>query len=163
MNVLRNLAGASRRAHFIVAAALLSAAVALWSASAVNASPAAAYTHALSSGTFILPPNAKSVDWEVLNDSPSAQSIRVTVYKVLISAPKTVVVSATTATIQPNAAYHDANSVSSTGVFRLGATYEVVVELNDLHVLPVVDVWSQHFAELIPGTHIAPPQFSQIR
>ena len=153
----------SRRIHFIVVATLLTVASVLWSVSILSASSPPAYAHMLSSGTFILPPNAHSVDWVLLNDSPTPQSVRVTVYKVLIGVPKTAVGGAVATTIQPNSATHNANGVSSTGIFRFGMTYEVVVEVNDLRVLPAVDVWSQSSAQLIPGTHINPREFSQIK
>jgi hypothetical protein len=162
MDRMSYFAGVRRRVQIIAGVTLLSGASVLWSVSIVNASPQAPYSHLLSSGTFILPPNAKSVDWVVLNDSPAAQSVRVTIYKVSIGVPKTTTGPVITTTVQPSSATHNANSVSSTGIFHLGGTYEVVVELNDLRMLPAVDVWSNS-AQLIPGTHINAREFSQIR
>jgi hypothetical protein len=133
-------------------------------ASATTSSIAVAgpYGHALSSGTFALPTGAKSVDWIVLNDSPNPQQIRVTVYKVLIGTPKTVVPPGPiTSTVAPNSATHNANSVGS--VFNIGGTYEVVVETNDARVLPSVDVWSTAGAVIIPGTHLSPRDFSEVK
>ncbi len=120
------------------------------------------FAHSLSSGTFALPTGAHSVDWMVLNDSPTPQQIRVTVYRVLIGAAKTVVApGALTLTVAPNSATHNANSVGS--VFTLGSTYEVVVETNDMRVLPSVDVWSTNGAIVIPGTHLSPQDFTDVR
>lgn len=133
-------------------------------ASAATSAMAAAstYSHVLSSGTFALPTGAKSVDWMVLNDSPNPQQIRVTVYKVLIGTTKTVVPPGpTTSTVAPNSATHNANSVGT--VFTIGGTYEVVVETNDKRVLPSVDVWSTTGAVIIPGTHLSPADFSEVR
>ena len=163
MDPKRLFAGVNRRTQIIVSATFLSGAGILWSASNLRASSPPTYTHMLSSGTFILPPNTHSVDWEVLNDSPTAQSIRVTVYKVLIGQPKTIVGGSVAVTVQPNSATHDANGVGAGGLFSIGATYEVVVELSDLRVLPAVDVWSQATAQLVPGTHINPKEFSRIK
>jgi hypothetical protein len=163
MDATRYFAGVSRRVHIIVSATLLSGASILWSGSTVVAAPPPPFKHVLSSGTFILPPNAQSVDWVLLNDSPGARSVRVTVYNVLIGVPKTKVGPVVATTVAPSSATHNANSVSSTGIFKPGGMYEVVVELNDLRVLPAVDVWSENFAELIPGTHITPREFSQIK
>ena len=126
------------------------------------ATAAIPYSHAFSSGAFALPPGSKSVDWMVVNDSPTPQQIRVTVYMVLIGRPKTVLTPGPiTTTVQPNTASHNANSVGS--VFNIGGTYEVVVEANDDRVLPSVDVWSTNGAVIIPGTHLSPRDFTDVR
>lgn len=138
------------------------ASVLLGLASLTTAMAASPFSHVLSSGSFGLPSNAKSVDWMVLNNSPNPQQIRVTVYRVLIGRPKTPVPPGPiTATVPPNTATHNANSVGT--VFSVGGTYEVVVEANDNRVLPSVDVWSTNGAVIIPGTHLSPKDFSEVR
>src|SRR5438067_10842863 len=113
---------ANQRTRIIVSVAFLVGGSALWSVSTLKASSPPTYARMLSSGTFILPPNTHSVDWEVLNDSPTAQSIRVTVYKVLIGQPKTTVGGTLATTVQPNSAAHNANGVGAGGLFSIGAT-----------------------------------------
>lgn len=149
--------------HIISVVTLFSVASAVWSVSTLRASSQVVFAHVLSSGTFILPPNAHSVDWVLLNDSPGPQPVRVTVYRISIGAAKTQVGPGTATVIQRSAATHNANGVSATGIFRPGGMYEVVAEVNDLRVLPAVDVWSQGSAQLIPGTHINPKEFFEIR
>ena len=122
------------------------------------------YTNVISSGPFGLPSNARSVDWFVVNDSPDSQIVRVTVYRLGIGIAKTPVPpGALTITLLPNYSSHNANNVSATGPFRVGEMYEVVVELNDKRVLPSVDVWRLANATIIPGTHLSPQDFSDIK
>src|SRR5438045_8329289 len=135
MDTKRLFAGLNRRTQIIVSATFLSGTGILWSVSTLKASSPPTYTRMLSSGTFILPPNTHSVDWEVLNDAPTAQSIRVTVYKVLLNQPKTMVGSAIAATLQPHSAANNATGIGAGGLLTSGAAYEVVVELNDARVL----------------------------
>ncbi len=116
----------------------------------------------LSSGPFALPPNAASVDWMIVNDSTSSQSVTVTVFRLPIGSAKTAVApGALTVTIAPNAATHNANSVGTSAPFQVGQYYEVVVEGNSRNLLPSVNVWSTNGATTIPGTLI--PSGSWVR
>jgi len=118
------------------------------------------FKYTLSSGLFGLPGNAASVDWAVVNNSPSAQDIRVTVYKGAIGVAKTPVApGAITVTVQPSFVTHNANSVGPNGPFVHGFYYEVVLETNDRRVLPMVNVWSDHGNTVIPGTLITARDF----
>lgn len=122
------------------------------------------YRYVLSSGPFGLPANAHSVDWKALNDSPVSQSVRVTVYNVRIGMAKTPVVppGPRTYTLQPSFATHNANGVGAGKPFSVGGTYEVVVELNDRRVLPIVEVWSNSANTVIAGTRLSPQDFTEI-
>lgn len=121
-------------------------------------------TYVLSSGPFGLPGNARSVDWQVVNNSPDSQIVSVTVYQ--LRGPtmnKTPVAPGRlTFVVHPQRSRHNANSVGTGRPFQVGGIYEVVVELNDKRVLPSVDVWSTTTAVIIPGTHLSPQDFSDI-
>lgn len=114
----------------------------------------------LSSGLFSLPGNAASVDWAVVNNSPGAQQIRVTVYQCGSGVAKTPIAPGpVTVTVQPNFVTHNANHVSANGPFKHGFYYEVVLETNDRRVLPMVNVWSDNGGTLIPGTAVTARDF----
>ncbi len=117
-----------------------------------------AYKYVLSSGLFLLPGAAQSVDWAVLNNSPNTQSVRVTVYKCNIGTPKTAISPGPLQfAVNPGVTTHNANSVGNT--FQHGFSYEVVVETDSLEVLPTVTVWQDNNATVIPGTTILPANF----
>ncbi len=116
----------------------------------------------LSSGPFGLPEGAKSVDWVVLNDSSTEQTVKVTVFKVNTGSAKTVVVPGTiTKTLGPNESTHNANSVGS--VFSAGGYYEVVVEADSRSVLPMVTVWEANIAKPIAGSTIPSGSWQELR
>ncbi len=116
----------------------------------------------LSSGPFALPPNAVSVDWMIVNDATTSQSVTVTVFRLPIGSAKTPVPpGALTLTVASGAATHNANSVGAGAPFQVGQYYEVVVEGNSRNLLPSVNVWSTNGATTIPGTLI--PSGSWVR
>ena len=118
------------------------------------------FRYKLSSGLFLLPQNAASVDWAVVNDSKQPQTFRVTVYKGGVGMVKTETPPGPlTQTIDPNFVTHNANSVGPGDPFQIGFYYEVVVECNDRSLLPSVYVWQDHGATVIPGTTIVPGEF----
>jgi len=120
------------------------------------------FRHVLTSGLFGLPVNAQSVDWMVLNDSPSAATIRVTVFRAGVG-PKTLVPpGALTLTVNSMASTHNANFVGPGQPFQHGFYYEVVLETNDRRVLPSVHVWQDHGNTVIPGTLISPGTFVEV-
>ena len=130
-----------------------------------KASPRVAtrFRYKLSSGLFLLPQNAASVDWAVVNDSRQPQTIRVTVYKGGVGVAKTETPPGPlTVTINPDFVTHNANSVGPGQPFQMGFYYEVVVECNDRSLLPTVCVWQDHGATVIPGTTIGPGDFVPI-
>jgi|SRR5215211_2203367 len=120
------------------------------------------FRHVLTSGLFGLPANAQSVDWMVLNDSPAAETIRVTVFRAGVGAKIVVPPGPLTLTVTSMASTHNANSVGPGQPFVHGFYYEVVLEANDRRVLPSVHVWQDHGNTVIPGTLISPGTFVEI-
>lgn len=126
--------------------------------------PPGKFKHLLTSGPFQLPTAAVSVDWALINDSTTAQEYRVTVFQYSVgpNPVKTVVPpGAITDTLGSGLATHNANSVGPNMPFQLGFYYEVVVECNDLGLLPTVQVWDIS-ANTIPGTTITSGDFKEI-
>ena len=124
---------------------------------------AVTFRYKLSSGLFLLPQNAASVDWAVVNDSKQPQTFRVTVYKCGVGMVKAETPPGPlTQTIDPNFVTHNANSVGPGDPFQIGFYYEVVVECNNRSLLPSVYVWQDHGATVIPGTTIVPGDFVAI-
>ena len=122
-----------------------------------------AFKYKLSSGLFGLPGDAQSVDWALVNDSGAAQSVRVTVYQGPVGAAKTIVPPGPLAlTLNANFVTHNANSVGSGQPFQHGFYYEVVLETNDLRVLPNVTIWQDHGGTVIPGTLITAGDFVDV-
>lgn len=119
----------------------------------------------LSSGPFHLPANAKAVDWQVVNDSDTLQTVSVSVYELHIDGSPKVLLGPGTVTVSlvPGAATHNANNVAFDGVFQPGSAYEVVVETSSPDVLPAVDVWDNAGGEVIPGTNIPAGSWVRLR
>jgi len=104
------------------------------------------------------------VDWAVVNNSPTVQTFRVTVYRGNIGALKTAVPPGSLDfTLEPGFTTHNANSVCTGCPFEVGFYYEVVLETNNLEVMPTVIVWPGFFGIAIPGTTILPGNFVQIQ
>jgi len=123
--------------------------------------PAApSFRYKLSSGLFLLPQNAASVDWALVNDSKQPQAFRVTVYQGGVAMAKTETPPGPlTQTLDPNFVTHNANSVGPGQPFQMGFYYEMVLESNDRALLPTVNVWMDMGATVIPGTTIVPGDF----
>jgi hypothetical protein len=133
-------------------------------AGAQQPAPSQQYEFVLSSGLFTLPGEARSVDWAVLNNSPDSQRVRVTVYRVEMGSPKSIVWPGVLAVVvAPASTFHNSNSVGTAATMPRGSSYEVVVELNDRRVLPVVTIWSDRENTLVPGTRIGPRDFVDLR
>ena len=128
----------------------------------IRAAPSAHYRHVLTSGLFGLPANAQSVDWMVLNHAPHPQTFRITVYRAGVGPQSPVVPGALTLTLAPDEVTHNANSVGPGKPFVPGFYYEVVVETDDLRLLPSVHVWQDHVNTVIPGTLISPGTFVEV-
>ena len=131
-------------------------------ASAASPSAVQAFTIKRSSGLFSLPANAKSVDWMIVNDTTTTQTMRVTVFKCGVGAKTAVAPGPLTVTLNPNFSTHNANSVGVLQPFVPGFYYEVVVESNDRRVLPGVHVWQDNANTVIPGTLIPAADFVNI-
>jgi hypothetical protein len=127
------------------------------------APPFPIFKYKLSSGLFVLPQNAASVDWAVVNDTKVAQTFRVTVYKGGVGVGKIATAPGPlTQTIAPDFVTHNANSVGPGQPFQTGFYYEVVLESNDRALLPTVNIWQDHGGTVIPGTTIVPGDFVPI-
>ena len=109
----------------------------------------------LSTGPFGLPANAASVDWFLVNDSTTTQTVTVTVFKLSGIGPKTAVApGALTVAIGPDEVLHNANSVGLGQPFEIGFDYEVILEATNSNVLPSAVVWQDFGNTQIPGTLI---------
>ncbi len=116
--------------------------------------PAPHFRVARSTGPFLIPDTAASVDWVATNTSGRPQAIRVTVYKCALDGPRTPVAPGTLEVVlDASATTHNANSVSS-GPFQVGFYYEVVMESTSARVLPMLNIWQDNMASVIPGTTI---------
>src|SRR3954463_13223479 len=95
--------------------------------------PAPRYRHGFSSGVFGLPSNARVVDWVVLNNSTTDQTLRVTLYQADFNARKAPVdpPGPLTITLEPGVTSGRAYSVGVNGELRVGRYYELVAELDD--------------------------------
>lgn len=119
---------------------------------------------ALSSGPFLIPPNAGSVDWAVVNNDPGKQKFTVTVYRLVTGAPRVMVAPGPLRFgLYPTEATHNANSVGPGQPFEPGFAYEVILETDSLYVLPSVTAWPGHWGEAIPGTLISPGSWVRLR
>ncbi|MHB0970306.1 MAG: hypothetical protein ACYC7A_11105 [Thermoanaerobaculia bacterium] len=107
-----------------------------------------------STGPFMIPADAQSVDWTVLNASSTTQEFRVSVYRLPIGAPKVLLgPGALTLTLEPGETTHNANRVGT--IFLLGFPHEVVIESDSRDVLPMAISWSSHSGiGAIPSTLI---------
>lgn len=111
-------------------------------------------------GKFGLPAQAVSLDWTVINNSDTAQTFTVTVYRARIGMAKEVVPPGPiTATLDPGFTTHNANSVGP--AMPLGGAYEVVIE-GGPKLTPSVDVWQDMSNTVIPGTTISPGAWMRI-
>lgn len=117
----------------------------------------------LSSGAFRLPTAAQSVDWLVLNDTDSEQHVRVTVFGAAVGQRKyELPPGPREIDLLPRTLAHKANHVGSGHSLEPGIPVEVVIECNDLRVLPTVEVWEDHGSTIMPGTRIGSRDFIRI-
>jgi hypothetical protein len=115
----------------------------------IENTPRAGYKFRYTTGPFLLPKNAGSLDWILLNNDTTVQKACVTVYKCPVNAVKTPVAPGPLVlVIDPKKAYHNANT------YTVGFPYEIVLECNSQLLFPYVSVWPANFGEIIPGTGI---------
>jgi len=111
--------------------------------------PKIPYKYRYTTGLFLLPHNAGSLDWAIVNDDVTAQAVRVTVYSCPVGAPKHALPPGPlVVTVPSDQATHNANTYPNSGYF------EVVVECNSQLVFPYVSIWPANFGEVIPGCGI---------
>jgi hypothetical protein len=112
------------------------------------------YKYRYTTGPFLLPKGAGSLDWTVLNNDSTVQRVRVTVFKCPVTSPKTPVPpGALEITLGPGESSHNANT------YTVGFAYEITVECNSKLIFPYVSVWPGNFGEVIPGTGINSADF----
>ncbi len=119
--------------------------------------PVRGYSYRYTTGPFLLPQNAGSLDWGLLNNDTVQQTARVTVFKCPVGAVKTPAApGALIVTLDPGKASHNANKYSE------GFFYEVVVESNSNLVFPYVSVWPAQLGVVLPGTGINSGNFIRL-
>jgi hypothetical protein len=113
---------------------------------------------------FGLPSHASVVDWVVLNNSTTEQTLRVTLYQTDFNARKAPVdpPGPLVLTLEPGVTSGRAYSVGVSGELHVGRYYELVVETDDARLLPSVQVWDTPGATVIPGTLIPPGAFVEL-
>lgn len=112
-----------------------------------------------------MPPTAAAVDWVVLNRGIISETFQVSIFRLVIGAPKVLIPPGILSfTINSDESMHNANSVGTTGQpFTPGFSYEVVVETDNMDVLPSVHVWSGFSGDTyIASTRIGPTDFKII-
>lgn len=110
---------------------------------------AGTYAYRYTTGPFSLPPNAGSLDWVVLNNETTVQTVRVTIFKCSLVSTKTALPPGPLEiTLKPGETTHNANK------YGAGFVYEVQVECNSQLICPYVSVWPGSFGVTIPGTGI---------
>ena len=112
------------------------------------------YRYTYTTGPFSLPLSTHSIDWGVLNNTSSPQTVRVTVFKCGIGTAKTAEPPGPLElTIQPGETTHNANA--GTG----GFFYEIQVECNVRKIFPYASAWSGAIADPIPGSVVKSAEF----
>ena len=112
------------------------------------------YTYKYTTGPFMLPQNTHSLNWNLLNNSPTQQKARVTVYKCWIGASKTVEPPGPLEVIlNPGESSHNANVATG------GFCYEITIEASSRQVYPSVEAWPGSIGDVIPGTQIRAVEF----
>lgn len=116
-----------------------------------------------STGPFMIPADAQSVDWVAVNNTSTSQDIRVSVYRLSLTGTKILLMpGALSVTLGPGETTHNANSVGT--IFLLGFPHEIVIESDSLDVLPMAVSWSSHSgANPIPASMIPAADWVELR
>jgi hypothetical protein len=115
---------------------------------------AAAYTYTYTTGPIALPSNTQSLDWAVLNDDSTIQTIRVTVFKCNLGAKKTVEPPGPLeVTLDPGECTHNANAALG------GFLYEIQVKCNSQRVFPYASAWPGNIGDPLPGSVVKTAEF----
>jgi hypothetical protein len=114
------------------------------------------YKFKYTTGPFTLPQNAQSIDWDVQNNDPKPQKIRVTVFKINILDLKTVEKPGPLEfVVDPGFSINNANKADA------GLIYEIQIECNSQLIFPYACAWPGQIADPIPGTVIKSAEFIQ--
>ncbi len=112
------------------------------------------YNHVYTTGPFTLPSNTHSLDWGLLNNDTTQQTVRVTVFKCHIGAPKTAEPPGPLeVTVGPGVLTHNANAAQG------GFFYEIQVETNSRLVFPYASAWPGSIGDPIAGTVVKSAEF----
>ena len=115
------------------------------------------YAYRYTTGPFLLPQNSGSLDWVILNNDTTRQTVQVTVFKCAIGAVKTAAApGALVISLDPGMTTHNANT------YTAGFIYEIQVECNSQLIFPYVSVWPANFGVIIPGTGINSGTFVRV-
>jgi hypothetical protein len=107
-----------------------------------------------STGPFLLPQATHSIDWAILNNSPSVQKVRVTVFKCNLGTGKSAEPPGPIAvTLKPGETTHNANKASK------GFYYEIQVECDSHLVFPYATAWPGSTGDPIPGSVVKSAEF----
>jgi hypothetical protein len=113
-----------------------------------------AYRFTYTTGPFALPANAQTIDWVLLNNDTTTQTVRVTVFGCPIGAVKTVEPpGALDIAIGPGETTHNANAASG------GFIYEIQVETNSRRVFPYANAWPGLGSDPLPGSVVKAAEF----
>jgi len=150
-------AGAPKREIPAVGTWKRTAAGVLPEGAALGGQPRGPYKYRYTTGPFLLPQNAGSLDWTLLNNDSTPQEARVTVFKCPVGAAKAPVPPGPlVVTLGPDRTTHNANT------YTAGFAYEVQVECSSQLVFPYVSVWPANFGVVVPGTGIGPGDFVRL-
>jgi hypothetical protein len=117
-------------------------------------SAAAAYTYTYTSGPFMLPSNTHSIDWQILNNDPEIQTVRVTVFKCNLGPKKTAEPPGPLeVTLDPGECTHNANAALG------GFVYEIQVKCNSQRIFPYASAWPGATGDPLPGSVVKPAEF----
>ncbi|MFX1500794.1 MAG: hypothetical protein ACFFDH_07505 [Promethearchaeota archaeon] len=112
------------------------------------------YKYTYTTGPFCLPQNTHSLDWGLLNNDPSSQKVRVTVFKCSLLTTKTIEPPGPLEiTVDPGETTHNANNANG------GFFYEIQVECNSKLIFPYVAAWPGSIGDPLPGTVINSANF----
>ncbi|HET6877286.1 MAG TPA: hypothetical protein VFH38_07140 [Jatrophihabitans sp.] len=123
---------------------------------AALATAAKRYRYIYTTGPFALPETARSIDWVVLNDDSTQQTVRVTVFKCPVGGPKTAEPPGPLdIAIAPGATTHNANNAVG------GFIYEIRIEANSPLILPYATAWPGNISDPLAAATRTAAEFVQ--
>jgi hypothetical protein len=112
------------------------------------------YTYIYTSGPFLLPQTTHSIDWSVLNNAPTRQVIRVTVFKCVLGGVKIAEPPGPLeVTLARGETTHNANTATA------GFYYEIQVECNSQSIFPYAAAWPGAVGDPIAGSVVKSSEF----
>jgi hypothetical protein len=112
------------------------------------------YKYTYTTGPFCLPQKTHSLDWGLLNNAPSTQKARVTVFKCHLGAIKTIEPPGPLEiSLDPGETSHNANKATG------GFFYEIQVECNSKLIFPYAAAWPGSIGDPIAGSVVKSAEF----